>query len=148
MSQPNVRKADTGDASLVARLVRELAGSIGEVSDVAAVDVTEFLAHVGNGALLAEVDGDVVGLLTYSASPDLYHAGTCCQIREMVVRTSNRRQGIGSRLIGELVSLGATAGWREISVSTMKGVSGASEFYRKLGFQDEAILLERHFDRS
>ena len=61
-----------------------------------------FLEKPGNTILLAEVDGQVVGLLSYTVSFDLWHAGDCCLIRELIISARNRQQGLGGLLLEEV----------------------------------------------
>jgi len=61
-----------------------------------------------------------------------------------VVDEQARGQGIGRRLVEELLARGRAEGWAEVSVSTMPENAGAQRFYRSLGLTDEAVYLERH----
>jgi ribosomal protein S18 acetylase RimI-like enzyme len=85
----------------------------------------------------------VIGLLSYSVRPDLYHAGDCCLIEELVVRDGRRGQGAGSALIEELLI--RVKDCAEVGLGVMADNESAIRFYRKHGFGDEALLLERHF---
>jgi GNAT superfamily N-acetyltransferase len=95
--------------------------------------------------LLAEVDGLVVGLLSYTVSFDLWHTGDCCLIRELIVNAKNRQQGLGGRLLQEVFRRDERSNWVEVSVSTMPYNLPAMAFYKKQGMTDEAMLLGRHF---
>ena len=80
-----VRQAVTQDAHRVVELVQQLAATIGEDSPVSATTVEDFLAYPGSGVLLAEEGGRVVGLLSYSVRPNLYHAANVCLIEDLIV---------------------------------------------------------------
>ena len=82
-------------------------------------DVKHFLDIVGNVILLAEVDEQVVGLLSYTVSFDLWHAGDCCYIRELIISGGNRQQGLGGLLLQEVIRRAERNHWMEVSVSTM-----------------------------
>jgi ribosomal protein S18 acetylase RimI-like enzyme len=141
-------RAGTEHASAVCGLVRELAHSIGERTPVTEADVHGFLDFPGSGMLVAVDNSVVVGVLSFSSRPSLFHAGTAGLIEDLVVTASRRGQGIGGRLVRALLSEAETRGWVEASVSTETGNAGAISFYRKYGFVDESVFLERHFDRA
>ncbi len=65
-------------------------------------------------------------------------------IEELVVRNDFRSSGIGGMLLEAIVSLAVDRGCPEVSLSVMPFNTKAAEFYRKHGFVDEAILLEKH----
>ncbi len=139
-----VRDGSTVDAPVIARLVQELAIAIGETMPVDENYACEYLAYPGNHVLLAELDGRVVGMLSYNLHPNLYHAAQTCMIEELVVKSGARDQGVGSALVKALLQRAAALGCAEVSVSTMLDNHGAIRFYRRHGLVDEALLLERH----
>ncbi|MCE5209782.1 MAG: GNAT family N-acetyltransferase [Chloroflexi bacterium] len=145
MADIQIRDAVKQDAAEVVRLVRVLADDDDETSEVSEEFVHEYLVYPGCGILLAQESKDVLGLLSYSVRPNLYHAGNCCLIEELVVDATARSRGIGGMLVSAIMEKAGKAGCAEISVSTMPDNGGAIRFYRKHGFGDEAVYLERHF---
>lgn len=139
-----MREAESGDAPQIMDLVRELAISNDEASPITESYVDEFLSFPGCGALLAEEGGEVVGMLSYSVRPNLYHTGDTALIEELIVSGRSRGKGIGSALVHEMIALAQVLGCKEVSVSTMPDNAGAISFYRKHGLVDEAVLLEKH----
>jgi glucosamine-phosphate N-acetyltransferase len=142
----DIREATHHDAAAVVTLIRELAQENMEASPVSEAYVLSYLSTAGNAVLLAEEDGRLAGLLGYSIRPNLYHAGDSCLLEELVVARGMRRQGVGGALVGELIHRAENRGCAEISVSTLRDNQRAIEFYRRHGFTDEALLLERHRD--
>lgn len=142
-----IRDAAAKDATEVVRLTRELAQAEGESTLISPEYVVRYLSHPGCCILLAELGGQVVGLLSYSIRPDLYHAADCCLIEELIVGEQARRQGVGSVLVQEAIRRAAQGRCAEISVSTMPDNLAALRFYRRHGLVDEAILLERHLEQ-
>ncbi|HVP58511.1 MAG TPA: GNAT family N-acetyltransferase [bacterium] len=140
-----VRDAEPQDASVIAGLISHLAAAMGEASPVTEAYVAKYLASPGSRALLAEVGGKAVGLLTYSVRPDLYHAATTCLIEELVVVETMRGQGVGTALLEELFSRLTALGCAEVSVTTLPDNADAIKFYKDHGLTDEAIFLEKHF---
>jgi ribosomal protein S18 acetylase RimI-like enzyme len=143
-----IRQANEADAKAIVTLIGQLAGAISEtstlVSALTAEYVCAYLRHPGCAVLLAERDGAVLGLLSLTMRPNLYHAADCCLIEEFIVDQGARSQGIGGALVKEAIRRAGAQGCAEISVSTMPDNTGAARFYRAHGLTDEALLLERH----
>lgn len=140
-----LRDASVEDAEDVTRLVQELAASGGERSPIDERYARYFLSQSNCHILLAEVEDQIIGLLSYLMKPDLYHASDTCYIAELIVKDGYRDRGVGSLLMKKLIELMVTSGCVEISVTTMPYNRGAIEFYKKHGLVDEGVLLERHF---
>ena len=88
-----LRDATVADTPAVVALIHELAESGGEHSPLTPEFAASYLGNPASRILLAEVDGQVVGLLSYSIRPDLYHAGHTALIEELVVRGALARAG-------------------------------------------------------
>lgn len=155
-----VRDGKPGDERVIVELIAELAQttpvyapsgsasaeiSAGETSPITGEYVLEYLAFPGSHVLLAEEDGRVAGLLSYSVRPNLYHAANSALIEELVVRQSARGRGVGSALLSELLRRLPALGCAEVSVTTMPDNDGAIRFYRSHGLVDQAVFLEKHF---
>jgi ribosomal protein S18 acetylase RimI-like enzyme len=141
-----LRPATPEAAAAIVELVAELAESAGEHSPLTADYLPTFLAAPINHVLLAEVAGQVVGLLSYFIRPDLFHATDTCQIQELIVRSGFRGQQIGALLMDATMQHVSTLGCAEISVTTGRDNPGAIRFYRRHGFDYEAVYLEKHFN--
>jgi ribosomal protein S18 acetylase RimI-like enzyme len=141
-----IRSASHDDAASIVSLISELAENEGEECELDAVYALKYLDFPGNDVLLAVEGEQVLGLLSCSTRPNLFHAGDGALIEELVVTADARGRGIGGLLVEALVEHLAQQGCEEVSVSTMPGNHGAIAFYKKHGFEDEALYLERHFD--
>jgi ribosomal protein S18 acetylase RimI-like enzyme len=130
---------------VVVSLIRELGEMDGDRTELGVNDVTHFLEIPGNAILLAEVDGQAAGLLSYTVSFDLWHAGDCCLIRELIVSARSRGQGLGGLLLQDVFRRAERDHLMEVSVSAMPDNLAAIAFYKKHGMTDEAVQLERHF---
>ena len=139
-----VRAAGPGDVGIIVRLIRELATTYNEESPITKRYVAEYLGNPGTHVLLADQDGQTIGLLSYSVRPDLYHAGPTALIEELVVQASERGRGVGSALLGKLFRDLARLGVVEVSVTTMPDNQRAKRFYQAHGLVDEAVFLEKH----
>jgi ribosomal protein S18 acetylase RimI-like enzyme len=143
-----IRSALVEDSASIGHLITELAKNIGETSPITAEYAVQYLKTPGSFILLAEKDRQVVGLISYSIRPNLYHAGDSCLIEEFVVRQSERGQGIGGRLLEALFRQLAIRNCIEVSVTTMLDNLKAIAFYKSHGMLDEAIFLEKHLERG
>ena len=142
----NIRDAGVEDVQDILRLMRVLAGDSDENNALTGEIAAAYLAQAGSIVLLAEHEGRTVGLLSMFMRLDLYHGGLVCAIDELVVEDGFRRQGVGSELLHEAKRRAEDAGCAEISISTLVDNQPAIRLYRRQGFVDEALLLERHFD--
>ncbi len=140
-----VREAVSGDEAVTTELVHELARSAGEHAAATPELVVQYLAFPLSGALLAEFEGQVVGLLTWFVRPGLFHGGRWGYIDELIVREQARGRGVADALMTAAMARFAEAGCLEVSVSTMPDNEPAKSLYRKHGLVDEALFLERHF---
>jgi len=139
-----LREASSLDAPMIVTLIRALARRMDVATPVDEGYVLDYLASPGSGILVADDAGAVVGILSYTIRPSLVHAGRSCVIEELVVDEPSQRQGIGARLVEDLLRRAAGWGCIEVSVTTLAGQRGAIEFYKARGFSDDAIFLEKH----
>ena len=140
-----IRLAQQQDDLAIASLISELAASSGETTSITAGYVRQYLEFPGSNVLVAIVDQQIVGLLSYSLRPNLYHAGNSCTIEELIVAQTFRSRGIGGALLEELLGQLSEQDCVEVSVTTMPDNHGAISFYRSHGLTDEAFYLEKHF---
>jgi ribosomal protein S18 acetylase RimI-like enzyme len=96
--------------------------------------------------LVAEGQGEVVGLLTLHLRRTLFHPAPVALIDELVVDRDWRGQGVGRRLVEEAIRAARARGVCEIEVSTEPSNQAAQAFYRRLGFSHQAVLMELEFD--
>lgn len=142
-----IRAAELADATDIVRLIAELAATDSEHSPITEAYVATYLSSATSKILLAERQNHVVGLLSYSLRPDLYHAAASCLIEELIVQEGVRGQGVGSALLAELLTRLATLDCAEVSVATMPTNTRAIKFYRRHGLAEACLFLERHFAR-
>ncbi len=134
-----------GDAAKVVALIKQLASEMKEGSALTEDYVAGYLRFPGNHVLLAEEDGSVLGLISFSVRPGLFHAADCALIEELVVAAGHRGRGVGGMLLKDLLVRLEQQGCAEVAVTTMPGNEGAARFYRSHGLVDEAVYLEKHF---
>ena len=148
MRQPGQRitvaKADSSSASAIARLMKQLVFETSGGSPVATGYVRKYLRTSGCHVLLARQSGEVLGMISFSLRPGLYHAARSCVIEDLIVDRGWRNKGIGSRLLAEVIRTARRRKCAEISVTTETTNKAAARFYRRHGLVDESIFLEKH----
>jgi len=90
-----------------------------------------------------EAGGRAVGLVSFSQRRTLLHPGPSALIDELVVDAAARGAGWGRRLIQATCDEARRRGCCEVEVSTEKSNGAARDFYRSVGFDEDAVLLER-----
>ena len=143
-TQLHIRPARPGDEAAIVALVRELSDSGGWHTPIEQEYVRTYLANPHCGVLLAADGGRIVGLLSYTVRPNLFHAGDTALVEELIVHDLDRGRGVGGALLVALMDFARARGCVEVSVTTMPDNEDAQRFYRSHGLVEEALFLERH----
>ena len=93
--------------------------------------------------LVAEEKGEVLGLASLWFRKSLFHTGTCCLLDEIIVRKDARGKDVGLALVAETMLQAKRRKAGEVEVTTFEKKTKASAFYRKLGFEEMGVLLEK-----
>ena len=146
--QVKIRPATSDDAPAIVGLMAHLAEfGHGQVDPGVEDRLCVMIESPGYALLVAEDEqGQVAGLLTMSQRWTLWHRGRCALVEELVVDRAARRQGVGRALIQAALDWARAQGCSEVEISTEPDNSGAQAFYRKLGFESTALLLEYEMD--
>jgi len=96
--------------------------------------------------LLARLGKDIVGLVNFTTRNTILHTAPSGLIDELVVANAHRGKGIGKLLIKTVINKCRTLGCCEIEVSTERINEKARAFYKKCGFDEDAVLLEYDLD--
>jgi ribosomal protein S18 acetylase RimI-like enzyme len=148
-----IRQATIEDSAVIAHLMTQLMEASGyEGWQVSPEQVEERLRKMADSdayqVLLAEDEGQVMGLLSLSFRHTLFHPAPSALIDELVVERGHRRRGVGQQLVAEAIERCRAAGCCEIEVSTERSNEAAQEFYRRHGFGHEAVLFELEFEEN
>ncbi len=104
---------------------------------------SDLLGIENSYVLIAEEDENPVGYLVAEEREVEYRKGKSVYLENMGVSPKSRHQGIGGMLISELVNLVNEKGIKKVYVTTYLKNNMALEFYRKNGFKDVDITLEK-----
>ena len=131
-----VRRLDVRSASLVIQ-----GGSLTpEVEDEAAVDaywsaVEETRRRRGD-VLVAEVNGEVVGVCQVLIFQHFQHAGAwCCELESVHVRSDFRGRGVGAKLLEAAETLARREGCYRVQLTSRNVRLDAHRFYETNGFE-------------
>lgn len=85
--------------------------------------------------LVAEVDGEVVGLCQVMIFPHFQHTGGwCCELESAHVRSDRRGQGIGAMLLERAEALAREQGCYRIQLTSRVVREDAHRFYEANGY--------------
>ena len=140
-----VREVRIADAARIA----ELLGQLGYPSDESAVErrLGRLARSDADVTWVAEIEGEVVGLVGIHLSQVLAYDGDAAKVSEIVVDDRYRRQGIGARLM-EVAEDGARRrGCIVLFLTTAERRKDAHAFYRKLGFEETGRRFAKSLDQ-
>lgn len=89
-----LRHAETRDAHKVVELTRVLASFHGDSTNVSEDYVLEYLSSGQTSVIVADVENEVAGLVSYLIKPDLYEGAAVSIIEELIVSENHRGKGI------------------------------------------------------
>ncbi len=143
MAQLTIRPAETADAEAISGLLGELehVTSAGEV----AVRLPGLLA-AGDEVLLAERDGQVVGLLGLHVTSVLHRAAPLGRITSLVVTAEARRKGVGRALVAAGEARMRARGCGQVEVTSHGRRTEAHAAYERLGYAKTHVKLWKTLD--
>ncbi len=149
MDNLTIRKAIDSDFQNIKELVNQLYDGLdvkdGKEKDFKIDKFKKFLKDPRLKIYVADIDGKVIGYLTINFNKALLDIGTTAIIDELVVHKNYRGRGIGNRLVDNAVRKARELGCSEIGVGTECENEKAREFYKRCGFDEIGVILEKHF---
>jgi GNAT superfamily N-acetyltransferase len=98
----------------------------------------------GNDVLVAEVDGEVVGMCQVIMFRHFHHqGGRCAELESMHVLPRMRSQGVGGRLLEAAVATAEQAGCYRIQLTSNRRRTDAHRFYQRHGFEPSHVGFKR-----
>jgi GNAT superfamily N-acetyltransferase len=144
----SIEKATEAELPLLEPLILELRHTMENSSNTdasLAVDNCRILfGDPDHHVLVAKLAGSVVGFVNFATRRTIMHARASGLIDELIVAEKCRGRGIGTGLIAAVVERCRELGCDEVEVSTENTNNEAREFYKKCGFEEDSVLLEKH----
>jgi GNAT superfamily N-acetyltransferase len=129
-----IRDATPRDAEVVAHLVEQLGYPVSP--EAVAARIARLEASEADRVVVAELDGDVVGLAGLHVSPSLEYDEPAAKLSAIVIDERYRRRGIGEALVTALEAEARERGCGLIFLTTAERRKDAHAFYRRLGFEE------------
>jgi N-acetylglutamate synthase-like GNAT family acetyltransferase len=128
-----IRDAEPRDAEAIAGLLAQL----GYPTEAASVDARlERLQIVGDRVVVAERDGEVVGLAQLHVSPTLEYERPAAKLAALAVDVSHRGEGVGRALVEAMEAEARARRCELLFVTTAERREDAHEFYRRVGLEE------------
>lgn len=147
-----VRRAERQDAAAIHALVVELARARDALhkvrSSVADLERDGFGETPAFEALLAELDGEAVGLCLYFASYSTWRGTSGIYVQDLIVADAARGLGVGRRLLAETAAIARARGGSYLRLSVDDDNARARAFYRRSGFRHSETEMIQVLDES
>ena len=130
-----IRQATAADAGIVMGLVRELAEFERLSHEVVGDDamMSEALGAGHSAALVAEVDGEPIGLALYFHNFSTFLARRGIYLEDLYVKPAFRKHGVGRALLRRLASIAVERGCGRFEWAVLDWNVDAMRFYESLG---------------
>jgi len=133
-----VRRMRSEEAEAVEALFQEYMG----IDTSRREAILENLGREDSEILVAEAQGNVIGVGHQVFYIDPLHAGKCSNILFLYVAKPFRRQGIGKSLLKRMLDSATDRGVLEVHVSTRADNEAAIRLYKESGFEHAGPLFE------
>jgi GNAT superfamily N-acetyltransferase len=153
-TEATVREAGDGDVAVVATAVESLLAELGgrrpERSELEA-EVRALLEDPeGGSVLIAEADGEIVGVLSASWQRAIHVPGVYATIQDLWVDEDWRSRGVGAELVEAIASQARDRGVSRLEVGlpreTFAAIASTESFYRRNGFEHLGPRMRRLLD--
>jgi GNAT superfamily N-acetyltransferase len=153
-TQSTVREAGAEDVGGVTTAVESLLAELGGRTPSRAEMEAEVQALLddpqGGSVLLAEADGEIVGVLTASWQRAIHVPGVYGTVQDLWVDEDWRSRGVGAELVEAIASQARTRGVSRLEVGlpreTFAAIASTESFYRRNGFEHLGPRMRRLLD--
>jgi GNAT superfamily N-acetyltransferase len=150
-TEATIREAGGDDvaaiASAVESLLLELGGRRPERHQLETEARALLEEPAGGSALIAEADGDVVGVLSASWQRAIHVPGVYATIQDLWVDEAWRSRGVGAELVEALASQARARGVSRLEVGlpreTFAAIASTESFYSRNGFDHLGPRMRR-----
>ncbi|BCL77182.1 hypothetical protein JHS3_29180 [Jeongeupia sp. HS-3] len=144
MSEPTIRAARLDDAPVLARLMASLGYPSTEYE--MQTRLGQLNKAGGYGALVAELDGDVTGLIALALGYSLEQDGAHARIIALVVAEHCRGLGVGQALLAAGEAWAHEHGANSLIVNSAHQREHAHHFYETQGYRDTGLRFVKTLD--
>ena len=145
MSNLTVRRADERDLPVLLMLAEGFMSEVKVTREKRLEILRKALKNPNYELVVAEMDGETVGFIDQWIIHDFAHGAKLSYIQNLYITSKHRRTGIGNRLLEQIIRSAEKKGVLEIHVVTEFENKAAINLYRKHGFMEESLQLEREF---
>jgi N-acetylglutamate synthase-like GNAT family acetyltransferase len=139
----SIREARAGDAEAIARLLGQLGYPAAPESIAPRVGR---LRAAGDDVVVAELDGQIVGLAQLHVSPALEYDGEVAKLAAIVVDERRRGEGIGRSLVEAMEARARERACVLFFLTTAEHRSGAHAFYGRIGLERTGRRFAKKLD--
>lgn len=93
---------------------------------------------------VAEMEGEVIGMISCHIQSLLHHAFLVAEVQEMFVFPSFRSLGVGQSLMNCVVQFAAKQGACQVEVTSRASRTNAHRFYEREGFENSHVKLVKY----
>ncbi len=131
----NIRDARAADRGRCLELLGALASFTGLSADENAGQVFDGLLEQNRGRIIvAEEEGQILGMATVSYNVAMRYGGEYCQLEELIVDPAGRGKNIGGQLVAATVENARARGCAEYGLYLVETTEQNQPFYEKYGF--------------
>ena len=138
-----IRTAENTDAAGLAQLVQLNTLFNGASDSAEAIAVRLADPRRVETAILAEIEGQIVGFAALRIVPCIFYAEPYAELTELYVAEDHRRRGVGRALVTHSERLARTAGARRMLILTDFYNNAAQSLYRAMGYLHYDIALTK-----
>jgi ribosomal protein S18 acetylase RimI-like enzyme len=146
LSNLKIRRADERDISVLLILAEEFMSEVEASREKRMKILRKALRSPDYELVVVELDGETVGFIDQWIIHDFAHGAKLSYIQNLYITSKHRRKGVGSRLLEEIIRSAENKGVLEIHVVTEFENKPSIRLYRKHGFVEESLQLEREFE--
>jgi PhnO protein len=129
-----IRRAAQTDMDAVRRLIEALESPHAFPAEPFRKNYMQSLTDPGLTCLVARDADGVAAFGSMRVTSPLHHTGPVAEVVELIVDERRRGNGIGARLIGELLALARWEGCCVMEIASNRARKRAHQFYTRLGF--------------
>ncbi|WP_291287196.1 GNAT family N-acetyltransferase [Flavobacterium sp.] len=128
-----IRKVEKQDLNFVYQAINELENEVLDF-EVFSQIFDENISNPKNFYLVAEIEKEGVGFISFHTQNLLHHCGLVGEIQEFFIHQNYRGKGIGRQLINEIMQYADQNSLKSIEVTTNKRRVENVLIYENLGF--------------